>query len=123
MNDEEHDKLWTLLGKAGEPKVSPFFVSKVVRAVRNVDRPQPGLFAWLRSRWTMPVAAGACAAIALALAFYPPDAPLENPAPGSDPLEEMAAASPGTPELSSLDSLLASEDHSIWLETDSSSLF
>ena len=123
MNHEEHDELWTLLGKARKLSVPPFFVSKVMRAVRAVEEPQPGILAWLRRRWMVPVAASACAAIAVALAFYRPGAPQETLAAGSDPLEEMVTISTGAPEIPSLDTLLASDDHSIWLETDSSSLF
>ena len=41
----------------------------------------------------------------------------------SDPLEEIAAVATGAPEILSLDSLLASEDHSIWLQADPSSLY
>ena len=123
MNHEEHDELWTLLGKAREPKVSPFFVSKVMRAVRAEDEPQPGILAWLRRRWMMPVAAGACAAIVAVLALYRPASQRETLAAGSDPLEEMVQIATGAPEIPSLDALLASEDHSIWLEADLSSLF
>ena len=44
--------------------------------------------------------------------------------PAGDPLEEMAVAVADTPEtLPSLHELLASEEHSIWLEADPSSLF
>ena len=123
MNHEEHDKLWELLGKAREPKVSPFFASKVVRAVRAGDEAQPGFLAWLRRRWFVPLTAGACAAVIAILAFYRPSGERGDLVAASDPLEEIAAVATGAPEIPSLDSLLASEDHSIWLQADPSSLY
>ena len=123
MNHDEHDKLWELLGKAREPKVSPFFASKVVRAVRAADEPQPGFFVWLRRRWFVPLAAGACAVVIAIFAFHHPAGERENLVAAADPLEEIAAVATGAPELPSLDTLLASEDHSIWLQADPSSLY
>jgi hypothetical protein len=122
MNHEEHDDLWTLLGKARQPKPSAFFASKVMRAVREDATPQPGFVAWLRSKWYLPVAAGACAAVLAILAMRPVGTP--NPAPGADPLEGIAIAATATPDIiPSLDTLLASEDNSIWLAGDASSLY
>lgn len=120
MNHDEHDELWNLLGKARQPKPSPFFAGKVMRAVREDTEPKPGFIAWLRSKWVLPVAAGACAAVFAFLAMRPAVAP----APVADPLEEIAIAAAATPEIiPSLDALLASEDHSIWLAGDASSLY
>lgn len=120
MNHEEHDELWNLLGKARQPKASPFFASKVMRTVREAREPQPGILAWLRSKWYLPVAAGASAAVLAFLAMRPAVAP----APGADPLEEIAMAAVATPGITpSLDALLASEDNSIWLAGDASSLY
>lgn len=125
MNHEEHDDLWTLLGKARQPGPSAFFANKVMRAVReahDAGGPQPGLVAWLRSKWYLPVAAGACAAVLAILAMRPAGTP--KPAPGADPLEGIAIAAAATPEIvPSLDALLASEDNSIWLAGDASSLY
>jgi hypothetical protein len=120
MNHEEHDELWNLLGKARQPKVSPFFASKVMRAVRELAEPKPGLFAWLRSKWYLPATAGACAAVLAILALRSNVATTPMP----DPLEEIAVAAATTPEIiPSLDSLLASDDNSIWLAGDPSSLY
>ncbi len=120
MNHEEHDELWNLLGKARQPKPSPFFAANVMRAVRTQGagaEPKPGLLAWLRAKWYVPAAAGACAAVLAGLAMRP----AVIPSPGADPLEEIAAAAAET--VPSLDSLLASEDNSIWLAGDPSSLY
>lgn len=121
MNHEEHDDLWNLLGKARQPKASPFFAGKVMRAVREAAEPKPGLLTWLRSKWLLPAAAGGCAAVLAFLALRP-DA--RAPVPAADPLEEIATAVTARPDIvPSLDSLLASDDNSIWLAGDSSSLY
>ena len=120
MNHEEHDKLWNLLGKARQPKPSAFFAANVMRAVRAEAESKPGLLAWLRAKWYVPAAAGACAAVLAFLAMRP----AVVPAPGADPLEEIAIAAAAAPEMApSLDSLLALEDNSIWLAGDPSSLY
>ena len=120
MNQEEHDDLWILLGKARQPKPSAFFAGKVMREVREAATPQPGFIAWLRSKWVLPVAAGACAAVLAFLALRPTG----TTTPGSDPLEEIALAVAATPDIiPSLDALLASEDNSIWLAGDPTSLY
>jgi hypothetical protein len=123
MNNDEHDPLWTLLGKARQPKVSPFFAGNVLRAVREAEEPRPGILEWLRRKWYVPVAAGACAAV---LAFF-----AMRPTSGSgvqvaavDPLEEIAIVAVASQEvIPSLDTLLASGEQSIWLAGDPSSLY
>lgn len=120
MNHEEHDELWNLLGKARQPKASAFFAGKVMRAIRQTSERQPGILAWLRSRWYLPATAGACAAVLAFLALRHTDVP----APVVDPLEEIAIAAAATPEITpSIEALLASEDNSIWLAGDASSLY
>lgn len=123
MKKEEHDELWVLLGKAREPRVPPFFASKVVRAAQAADEPAPGLFAWLRRRWMVPLTAGAAVAL---IAFFVIPRPAKQMAPIAgtpDPLEEMASVASISPEVASLDALLASDEHSIWLAADFTSLF
>lgn len=123
MNHDEHDDLWTLLGKARQPKPSAFFASKVMRAVREAHdaaAPQPGFLVWLRRRWYLPVAAGACAAVLAVFSMRPAGTSV----PAADPLAEIAVAAAATPEIGpSLDTLLALEDNSIWLAGDASSLY
>ncbi len=120
MNHEEHDELWHLLGKARQPKPAPFFAANVMRAVRAEAEPKPGFIAWLRAKWYVPATAGACAAVLAFLALRPAVIPVT----GADPLEEIAMAAATTPDtLPSLDSLLASENNSIWLAGDPSSLY
>ena len=120
MFHEEQDELWNLLGKAGQPKPSAFFAANVMRAVRADAEPKPGFLAWLRAKWILPVAAGACAAVLAFLALRP----AATIVPAADPLEGIALAAAATLEIvPSLDTLLASEDNSIWLAGDPSSLY
>ncbi len=123
MNDEEHDELWKLLGKARQPKASAFFAANVMRAVRaeaSQAGTKPGFLAWLRAKWYVPAAAGACAAVLAFLALRPPN----SAAPAADPLEGIALAAASTPETElSLDTLLAMDNNSIWLAGDPSSLY
>ena len=120
MNHEEHDELWELLGKARQPKPSAFFAANVLRAVRADAAPKPSFLAWLRAKWVLPTAAAACAAVVAILALRPAGTTPQT----TDPLEGIALAAAATPEIvPSLDTLLASDDNSIWLAGDPSSLY
>ena len=117
---EEHDELWKLLGKARQPKASAFFAANVMRAAREDAAQKPGFLAWLRAKWVVP-AAGACAAAVLVVLAL---RPATTTAPAADPLEGIALAAAATPEIvPSFDMLLASEQNSIWLAGDPSSLY
>ena len=119
MNPEENDALWKLLGEARLPRVSTFFAGDVLRAIREREAPKVGMIDWLRRKWFLPLTAGACAAV---LVFFATRAGSKGPV--GDPLEEMAVVAVENSEITpSLDDLLASEDHSIWLAADPSSLF
>jgi len=111
MNSDEHDDLWRLLGKAREPRVSPFFARNVVRAVREESESGGSVWSWLRSRWQ--VAAFSVAMVTLISAVS-----LER-ASRPDPLMILASkvsASPDYQVISHLDELLDSEQNSVWLE-------
>ena len=134
MKHEEHDDLWELLGKARERKASPFFANKVMHAVRRekeaATAPAGGsgssLWSWLRRRWMLPVAAGVCAVLA-AVALMPETpsvAPTTTAAIAPDPLTEMVSVISESEEYDlALSDLLATEDNSVWLSADPSSLF
>ena len=121
MNHDEQDELWELLGKAREPKAAPFFASKVLRAIR--EEPEPvGLLAWLRRKWIIPATAVACALVVAFVAMRP--VTTNNQQAAADPLSELAAyVEKSEDSAESLAALLASEDHSIWLQADPSSLY
>jgi hypothetical protein len=129
MNQDEHDQLWELLGKAREPKASPFFASKVMRAIREPEPERVTIWGWLRQKWIVPVTAVACAAVA-AIFFLNTSTPTLPNSSGSvstarvDPLAEMVTVIAANDEFeSSLSDLLATEDNAVWLAADPSSLF
>jgi hypothetical protein len=128
MNHDEQDQLWKLLGKAGAPKASPFFANKVMHAVRREAAQEPaqsGVLSWLRKWWFVPITAAACATVAAFTLLK--DSVSQSPAPQmakADPLTEMVAVISDTDEFeASLSDLVATEDNSVWLAADPSSLF
>jgi hypothetical protein len=129
MNHDEHDQLWELLGKAPEPKASPFFASKVMRAIREPETERVTVGDWLRQKWFIPATAGACAAIAAIALMTSNPPPAASPKVATaktaktDPLTEMAVIAANDEFESSLSDLLATEDNAVWLSADPSSLF
>ena len=137
MNHDEHDELWDLLGKARAPKERPFFAAKVMRAIREEGeaaagaRETGGLVAWLR-RWHLPFAMGVTVAVVVAIATAP-RVPVKNSevvdagrqtVVTTDPLAGLAKVADDAAELgASLDNLMATQDNSIWLQADPSSLY
>jgi hypothetical protein len=124
MKDDEQDDLWELLGKARQPKPSAFFVANVMRKVREEsERPRgfAALVTWLRQKWFIPATAAACA-LAVSLST-PTSLPVKTTEPT---LDDMALAVAETSEvhlIADLDTLVAADDNSVWLEADPSSLF
>jgi hypothetical protein len=128
MNHDEQDQLWKLLGKSREPKASPFFANKVMHAIRREVNAQPEEAAlWTRFRrwWYVPITAGACAVLAaVSLLKDSGPQPAAPQVAKADPLTEMVSVISDTDEFeASLSDLVATEDHSVWLAADPSSLF
>ena len=118
MNEtDERDDLWHLLGKAKQPRVSPFFSRNVLREVRTLRQEKPGVFESLRRNWQLVSACAAAVVIAALVA-------LQQRAPEADPLaaiteqvaEEVSASSDYL-VITELDELLAFEDNDVWLDT------
>ena len=77
MNREDDDKLWDLLGRSPEPKVSPFFARNVLREIRESES-KSRVGGWLQ--WLVPAAGVAVAIIAaLFLRVQTPDPSLSDP--------------------------------------------
>jgi hypothetical protein len=106
MKRDDDKELWDLLGRAAEPKASPFFARNVLREIR-----QRGDWAtwsgWLNPRRLIPAAGMVAALIAvLFLRMHTSVAPL------SDPPDMLANADAQDYELiADLDDLLASDDN------------
>jgi len=64
MQRGDDQELWDLLGRVGEPKVSPFFVRNVVREVRGLAQ-DPAPRPWFSIRRLLPVASVGVAVIAV----------------------------------------------------------
>ena len=111
MNTEEYDDLWSLLGKAKAPVVSPFFSRNVLRALREEAPEKLGVFRWLRSRWQL-AAVSACVVILAGFALTPG---LEQPDNTTMFIAKQVSQSPDYQVIIHLDELLASEESSVWL--------
>jgi hypothetical protein len=121
MNPNEDPELWNLLGKAREPKVSPYFSRNVLRALRlELEQQVQGSFldqvqAWisLPERW---VPLGLAGAICLSSAFFLPGRHETLRQDHINQIAQVIAASPDYGVISQLDELLASEEGNLWLE-------
>ena len=65
MNRDDDPELWDLLGRAAEPKVSPFFARNVVREIRGMAQ-EVGRRSWLSIRRLLPITS---VAVALMVVF------------------------------------------------------
>ena len=105
MKREDDEKLWDLLGKSAEPKISPFFARNVLREVRESER---------RSRvsgWLVP-AAGVAVAIIAAL-FVRVQTPDSNYSESR--AETLTFIESQDSELiADLDDLIESDDNNSW---------
>lgn len=111
MKREDDEKLWDLLGRSAEPKVSPFFARNVLREIRESEsRPQAS--GWLR--WLVPAAGVAVAIIAaLFLRVQTPDSNDSDPRP-----DALAVIESQDSELiADLDDLFESDDSNSWDES------
>ena len=67
MERDDDQELWDLLGRAAEPRISPFFARNVLReALRAADRKT--FCGWLAPRRLIPAAGIAC--IMIAVSFW-----------------------------------------------------
>lgn len=120
MKREDDQELWDLLGKAGEPVLSPFFARNVLRQIRQESRWPESLLLWFRPKRLIPAAGLALVLVLTALSLH-----LPTRAGGSadDPPDTVASIDPQDYEVvADLDDLLASQDDSVWSENESLSL-
>ena len=115
---EEHDDLWSLLGKARPIKASSAFSRNVLRRVR-MEEPgsEPTFLEWLRTGWNWLTLTAACSVIALVFL---------NTQSGSITARDVAAADNAAIDevvrsadfsvIENLDLLLAMDENDVWLE-------
>ena len=114
---DEQDDLWRLLGRAREPKASPFFARNILREVRGLRQEQPGVFGMLLRRWQMTLATAVAGCIAVGAAFHFLDGDLrERQVESLAAIVEQVSDSPDYFVINDLDDLLASEESSVWLD-------
>ena len=111
MKREDDEKLWDLLGRSAEPKISPFFARNILREIRQSEsRSRVG--SWLR--WMVP-AAGVAVAIIAAVFLR-----VQTPDPNySDPRAETLAVieSQDSELIADLDDLFEPEESNSWDES------
>jgi len=128
MNDEEHDDLWDLLGKARRPSVPPLFSRNVLREVRSMEQSRPGVFAaasalfrsWF-PHWRMAMTSACAAGLAFGAFLMERDreANLEEHRQIAA-IAERVSASPDYQVINHLDELLDSEKDAVWLDSGTS---
>ena len=107
MKREDDEKLWDLLGRSAEPKVSPFFARNVLREVRESES-KSRIGDWLQ--WLVP-AAGVAVAITAALFLR-----VQTPDQGyADPLTVVEFQD--SELIADLDDLLEPDDSNSWDES------
>jgi hypothetical protein len=109
MKRDDDQELWDLLGKAAEPKISPFFARNVLREIRQTGG-WSTLRGWFNLRRLVPAAGMAAVLIvAVFLRMHTAVAPLTDPSP-----DMLATADAQDYEvIADLDDLLASDDNSL----------
>ena len=106
MKREDDEKLWDLLGRSAEPKISPFFARNVLRKIREAQGESvPGR--WWRPQWLVPVAGVAVVVIA-ALTF--PGHLVERAQPQATAEVATAAEIQDNDLLADIDELVGSDD-------------
>jgi len=107
MNREDDEKLWDLLGRSAEPKVSPFFARNVLRAIRQPEG-KSRVSGWLQ--WLVPAAGVAVTVIAaLFLRVQVPDRNYSSSQP--DTLAQIEVQD--SELIADLDDLVGPDDNSL----------
>ncbi len=124
MNPNEDPELWNLLGKAREPKVSPYFSRNVLRALRSeLEYPAPQSL-WKRIQFWVSLpnrrvslgVAGLMAALCVSSVLLLPSTRETRRQDNINQIAQVIAASPDYGVISQLDELLASEEGNLWIE-------
>lgn len=115
---DEQDDLWNLLGKAAQPKVSPFFARNVVREIRAVPRERSGVWGMIVRHWRASVVGLATCSVAAFAAFhFVGNASQNRQIDSLLAITEQISESPDFYVINDLDDLMASEENSLWLDS------
>ena len=111
MKREEDQELWDLLGRAGQPTLSPFFARNVVRQIRQEPDWRQSVQRWFTFRRLIPAAAFAVAIVATTLSIRVPTTSDETVP------ETVAKLDPQDFEIvADLDDLIAMQEDGLWEE-------
>ena len=114
---DEPDDLWKLLGKARQPKVSPYFSRNIVREIRALSQERPGFFGMLSRYWRFTLASAAIGCVAtIAALHFVGNLSQTRQIDSLVAITEQVSDSPDFYVINDLDDLLASEESSVWLD-------
>jgi hypothetical protein len=108
MNRDDDQELWDFLGRAAEPKVSPFFARNVLRKIRQ-PAARATLREWFVLRRLVPVTGVAVALLAALLLRTQLSVPS-----ASRPEQPATITAQDYEVITDLDDLVASDDNVTW---------
>ena len=112
MNREDDEPLWDLLGRAPQPKPSPFFARNVLRRIRQESHWSAKARSWFRLRRLIPLSGLAVAVIGAIIFLHNPSLPQR---PTNNEPDLLAKIDPQDYDVvADLDDLLASDENSLW---------
>lgn len=106
MKRDDDPKLWDLLGRAAEPKISPFFARNILREIRKADDWKT-LRGWLGPRRLIPVTG--IALVLIAFSFLRLQAPVAV-APFANPTFEKTFEAMEYEVVADLEELFSSDE-------------
>ena len=116
MEREDDQELWDLLGRAAEPKLSPFLARNVLRKTRQKASRFERTLSWLSLRRLAAATAVAIVVIGMAVAMH-------HPASQTPPASEADVVAKIDPQdydvVADLDTLIAWDETSLWDEKPS----
>jgi hypothetical protein len=118
MNDDEHDQVWELLGKARSKPASPAFVRSVLRTLRMSEPAREVSFGeWLCNGWNWLALVGAAAVVVLvAVSTEHPRGDAPALASHDAKLIDEAVQSSDFSVVTDVHLLLALDDRNPWLD-------
>jgi len=116
MERKDDQELWDLLGRAAEPKLSPFLAQNVLRKTRGQTVRFERMRNWLSLRRLAAATAVAILVIGMAIAMHHP---VSHRAPASE-ADVVAQIDPQDYDVvADLDALIAWDENSLWDEKPS----
>ena len=113
MDREDDKKLWDILGRIPEPKLSPFFARNVVRTIREEASGFGRMCSWFSWRRLAAASAVVIVVIGMTVATHHP---ASQRAAANDP-DVVAKIDPQDYDVvADLDELIAWDENSVWEE-------